>query len=153
MSFNPLNPIALAKLRTREMADAIKETGRDQSFPEPSDPDITNIGLAFQAALRTRLPVADRAGIYPPGDPSAADPEYLQTAQRVWKVVHDGGREPTDAQLASAFATIETVAGLLRNGGYEKAASTLDSFRAEQGFGPRQAAAPAPTTRGSEPKP
>lgn len=138
MSLNPFDPVAAAKLRTREMAEAIKATGRDTAYTVECD--VTNDGLALQAALRSLLPIEARTGIYAPGDPDPnRDPDFLQIAQRNWKAVYDGGTTATEPQKESAYTTIETVADNLRNQGYTGLARILDQFRAEQGYGPRPA--------------
>jgi hypothetical protein len=112
------DPIATARLRAGEIAREIAASGRDASVPGPSRDEIFNTGLLLQAGLRALLPVQARQGIALPGTPSPSDPRELTAAQENYKAVFESGAEPTPAQQATAFRSIELAAQRLQAAGY-----------------------------------
>lgn len=120
----PFDPEATARLRTGEMVEAIRATGR-QVTARPAEGDVLLPALLIQAGLRTLLPPPKRGGLALPGEPGADDPESLIRAQKNLSLVYQSGKEASPDQRAVAKQAIDTAATMLWHEGYLKTASLL----------------------------
>jgi hypothetical protein len=128
----PFDPVATAGLRTGEMVNAIKRSGRQD--PSSSEPDLIPSALLIQAGLRGLLSPAERADIAMPGKSDSKDPETLVKAQsNLIKIYQYGGEANTEQKIIAIQAVIEG-AGMLAKYGYTNAAYILIEWAARVPF-------------------
>ncbi|WP_424184810.1 hypothetical protein [Synechococcus sp. WH 5701] len=128
----PFDPVATASLRTGEMVNAIKRSGRQD--PSSSEPDLIPSALLIQAGLRGLLPPSERTGIAMPGKPDSNDPEPLVKAQSNMMKIYQSGSEANTEQRMIAIQAVIEGASMLEKYGYTKAASILIQWAARVPF-------------------
>jgi hypothetical protein len=141
MSFDPFDPIAVAKLRIGTLVESIRNAEGKAPVGSPFDDPIFHVALAVQAALRTVAPCEVRSSFYRPAPAEPHEPDYLKVSQGNWTQVYGSEQESNPEQRLIALRTIDQMATRLVEAGCTKSASALIGFLSELGYGIERPAA------------